>query len=231
MIRLDNNIKSDPVKFSAVCNAISKALTGKETIGELRLKQVSLPNLDKPVDIDISYTQKKDEITYTTDMCIKDRLETIKELYKDQYPYVLANMVYAKKVLKEAGCYYKHGHSKYTGKGGLGGVGIENWILQNGGSFIEASKSFLEDALNEQKTNFIPWESFKEKYSIWDFGENFKGADYNKHDEFVHSNMDKDGYEQMCITLKKVLENIKNKEELTEMVKVEVEETTIKKAL
>ena len=40
----------------------------------------------------------------------------------------------------------------------------------------------------------IPFEEFKKKYKIYDFGENFYDG---KHDEFVSNNMTQEGYTRM----------------------------------
>ena len=65
---------------------------------------------------------------------------------------VLANIIYAKKILKEAKA-YKPFRSDRT-QGGLGGVGIENWILQYGGSFIDAARDFLRHAEGKEFIDF-----------------------------------------------------------------------------
>ena len=77
-----------------------------------------------------------------------------------KYELVIANILFAKKLLKENGCYKPDRGEKP--EGGLGGVGIENWILQNGGSLKKAAESFLETA--NDSTGF---EDFKNKYSAF----------------------------------------------------------------
>ena len=207
MFRLDTNIMKENSKMEAIRARLSKLLGGQSNFkGEFRVKKVKLDGIDEEIDIDISFIPKKDEINYSTDMCLKDRLRTIKKQYPKEYPYIIANIVYAKNVLKEAGCYYKHGHSKcVNGQGGLGGVGIENWILQNGGSFITATRRFLEVAYNDDKTGFVSFNQFKDKFKIWDFGENFEAKEGYEHDEFVYNNMDEAGYNVMCTVLHREL--------------------------
>lgn len=207
MFRLDSNVMKDSKKMDAIRDRLTKLLgEGPNEYGEFRVKKVKLERIDNPVDIDISFLPKRDKLDYTTDMCLKDRLNTIKQQYPKEYQYVIANIVYAKEVLKKEGCYYKYGHSKcVNGQGGLGGVGIENWILQNGGSFITATRKFLEAAYNEDKTGFVSFDEFKRKYKVWDFGENFEAEDGFEHDEFVHKNMSQAGYILMCKVLQKEL--------------------------
>ena len=91
--------------------------------------------------------------------------------------------------------------------GGLGGIGIENWILQNGGSLIEASNSFIE---NSKEKNFY---EFKNSYYIWDFGENHMAVNKDGmlnskdlHDNFV-DRMDERGYEKMKSVLKNYIKD------------------------
>lgn len=82
-----------------------------------------------------------------------------------------------------------HGH-KDT-RGSIGAVGIENWVLQNGGSFEKAARSFLEVAKDCQSLS-----EFQSQYAIWDFGENYMAGDNYPHDNFVY-NMSEDGYGKM----------------------------------
>ena len=82
-------------------------------------------------------------------------------------------------------------------EGGLGGVGVENWILQNGGSFIDAARNFLETARTHS------FEEFKQLYTIWDFGKNHLSERKRRYayDNFIENNMDRVGYEKMIKTL------------------------------
>ena len=169
----------------------------------LRLKDIRIDGVDDLVDIDITFISKADQVTYTTDMAISDRLETIKKNYPEQYEDVLDNIIYAKNYLKECGA-YKPSHAKDS-QGGLGGVGIENWILQNGGSFFDACQDFYRVA--SENGEMIPFEKFCEKYKIFDFGENY----YNgRHDEFVSNNMTAEGYKKMFNAVKKYLNSNKS---------------------
>jgi len=123
-------------------------------------------------------------------MALQDRLETVKQIDPQKYDYVLANIILAKKILKEASA-YKPARSDIT-QGGLGGVGVENWILQNGGSFEEAVMNFLNYAHDR---NF---DEFQEVYQVWDFGENHlaERRGHYVHDNFVN-NMSEAGYNKM----------------------------------
>ena len=125
------------------------------------------------------------------------------------YKTVVANILLAKKMLKKAGAYKKKdGAAPEQGqadtRGGLGAVGIENWILQNGGSFYKASKTFLEVAQNSKTLS-----EFQQKYSIWDFGENHISTRKNiySHDNFIY-NLNENGFKIMKETLSKYIETI-----------------------
>ncbi len=207
MMRLDASIMRDSEKLWKVKHALyeqlcqyphTKAVTTSK--GDFRFTDVQLDE-NTVVDIDISFGPKTDKVSYSSDMSLKDRLHTIQQLFPDQYENVIANILAAKKVLKEAKA-YKPKHSG-VGEDGLGGVGIENWILQNGGSFLDAARSFVQAA--EGKT----FAEFQKVYQIWDFGENYFAARDGKytHDNFVANNMSESGYNKMVEALKAFLDH------------------------
>ena len=217
MMRLDKNILSDPSKLTELKQTILKKL-GKENSSELtgngdfRLKNVQIDN-DTNVDIDITFAEKTDKVAYSTDMALKDRLTTIKKNDPEKYKYVVANILLAKEVLKEAGV-YKPNRGE-TPQGGLGGVGIENWILQNGGSFVDAAKSFVD--ASEGKS----FSEFQSTYQIWDFGDNHLAERRGQypHDNFVVSNMSAEGYQKMSHVLKGYLKSMEAEQTQTAGIK------------
>ncbi len=168
--------------------------------GTLRLKKVSIDGLAEPVDIDITLTQKTNKVQYSTDMALADRLDNIKQQSEAKYRQVLANIIYAKQFLKAAGAYKPRRSPEAKGIGGLGGVGIENWVLQHGGSFKQAARDFL--AVADSCSNF---EDFCAHYPVWDYGENHKGIRSKPHDNFVADNMNPEGYERMKEALRTVV--------------------------
>ena len=168
--------------------------------GNLRLKQVSIDGLAEPVDIDITFAQKTNKVQYPTDAALADRLTNIKNQSETKYQQVLANIIYAKQFLKAAGAYKPRRSPEAEGIGGLGGVGIENWVLQHGGSFKQAARDFLTIA--DSCSNF---EDFCAHYPVWDYGENHKGIRSKPHDNFVADNMNPEGYEQMKEALRAVV--------------------------
>lgn len=205
MMRLDKTILSNPSKIEELKQTLLRNL-GKENpseltgTGDFRLKEVQIDS-DINVDIDITFTEKTDRISYSTDMALQDRLAIIQKTNPEKYKYVVANILLAKQVLKQAEV-YKPNRGEIP-QGGLGGVGIENWILQNGGSFIDAATSFIK------ASNGKSFEEFKADYQIWDFGDNHlaeRRGQYS-HDNFVANNMSEAGYNKMTQVLKEYMKN------------------------
>ena len=154
------------------------------------------------LDIEISFCPRTDKVEFSTDVSLKDRLDTIKKQYPDSYMDVLANIVYAKELFKSVHA-YKSAKSD-SSQGGLGGIGVENWILQHGGSLYDAAKNFVNEA--EKAGSF---EKFCEIYQVYDFGANHYSdkSDIYEHDNFVGdaNKMTEHGYKQMLTVLKKYI--------------------------
>ncbi len=217
MMRLDKTILSNPTRLNELKQTILRNL-GRENSSELtgtgdfRLKSVPI-DTDMSVDIDITFTEKTDKVSYSTDMALQDRLATIQRNDPEKYKYVVANILLAKQVLKKAEA-YKPNRGEIP-QGGLGGVGIENWILQNGGSFIDAAKSFVEAADGKS------FSEFQSTYQIWDFGDNHlaERRGLYAHDNFVTNNMSEAGYQKMVYALKEYLKSMKITQVDTETIK------------
>ena len=216
MVRLDKLLADKPEKFKQALREELGRLGIREKTetgtGDFRYKGVKFEGLEKELDVDLSFTERTNEIEYSTDESIKDRLNTIREQDINAYKIVIANILLAKKLLKKAGAYKKKdGPAPERGnadtRGGLGAVGIENWILQNGGSFYKASKTFLKFAQNSTTLS-----EFQQQYAIWDFGENHISTRKNiyPHDNFVY-NLNENGFKIMKEALAKYIEAI-NKE-------------------
>ncbi len=203
VMRLDREILLNDEKLINLKNDLLQAFHQKDSKdvidGNFRLKKAYVDGIPNSLKIDITFLQRTDKVDYSTDLVIQDYLNTIKKQDESKYNQIVGNIVIAKKVFKEAGC-YKARRSDST-QGGLGGVGIENFILQNGGSFITATKNFLEVA------NGKNFEEFKKEYCIWDFGNNFLAESRGSypHDNFVDDNMSELGYEKMKKALKNFL--------------------------
>lgn len=207
MMRLDKSIFTNPSKLQKLKDTLMSAFGSEHAsevigTGDFRLKGVHIDGLAEPVDIDITFVEKTSKLTYSTDMALQDRLSSIKKQNPDEYNLVIANILLAKKVLKEAGV-YKPNRGEVP-QGGLGGVGVENWILQHNGSFVEAAKSFLAAAEGRSFTEFC------QVYQLWDFGENHLAEKRGKysHDNFVTGNMSEEGYKKMCEVLKEYLNKL-----------------------
>lgn len=173
---------------------------------KVRLTDVEIPGLDKPIDLDFSLTPQKERYLPTED-AISHRLENMKEQDEYKYRLVLANIMYAKAMLKKAGS-YKAARSILDGpreNGGLGGVGIENWVLQYGGSLMAAAEDFVKHA---EGKDFM---DFEKEYAIMDFGQNHVSTTKRQfpYDNFVMKNMRYRGFEIMRDTLIAFLERRK----------------------
>ena len=205
IMRLDRELLTDEKKLNEFKKDLLKAFNKEDGListGDFRLKEVEIDGISIPLDIDISFVVKTNDINYSTDMCIKDRLDTIKKLYPDKYDEVIANIILAKQILKENHC-YKANRGDHP-EGGLCGVGVENWILQNGGSLIEAAKRFVQEAENKS------FEEFKKTYKVYNYGENFLAQRRGQyvHDNYVADNMSESGYNLMKETLKRYIKAI-----------------------
>ena len=199
MMKLDKSIIVDKDKMEEITAEllaqmgitepakIDEAIKG----GNIRAKDVELTGLDVAIDIDITFSQKTNKVQYSTDMALKEYYDSMTPEDREQ---VVANVIFAKKFFKAIGA-YKPNRSD-ANQGGLGGVGVENWILQNGGSFREAVKEFMEvakDCSDDEKG----FNQFKSRYGIFDFGENHTLKRLNAHDNFVVDNMNSAGYVKM----------------------------------
>ena len=207
VMRIDRDILLNKEEFrrlgDTLLEAFGKTEHGGEEVlssGDLRLKNVVIDGIDQPVDIDITFIQKTNKVEYSTDMALVERLNGMRRQSPEQYKLAVANIILAKQVMKQAGA-YKPGRSD-ANQGGLGGVGIENWILQNGGSFVKAAEEFLSVA--DTCESFV---EFQQKYAVWDFGENHKISGI--HDNFVTNNMNQVGYEKMKQVLRDFLSQTK----------------------
>lgn len=223
MLKLDQTIARNYGEFEQIKNEIrNNYLSVKQKIdngADIRDKGVMIEGLDEPVDIDVTFAVRTDKIQYSTDECVRDRLNSVKEQYPEQYDLVIANIIEAKKVLKEAHAYKsRKANVPETEKGGLGGVGVENWVLQNGGSFIDAARDFMNVAEGKE------FAEFRKEYSVYDFGENHKSSGGSfSHDDFVY-NMSPEGYNRMKSALKEYIRKYDDQHTLSQQ-QIEAEET------
>ncbi len=187
---------SDESKFGGISEAL-KALWNPEKdnshpggmqgdIYQLRFEGAQMGG--ELVDIDIAFVRKSELVVYGSHDAVKERLGWIQEnIGDDAHKDVLANVVVAKKVLKEGSAYKKVEH------GGMGGIGVENWILAHGGNFENAAKAFWQAARDEEGVQLSIYD-FQKKYQVIDPGINVK---FQAHDNFVKM-LNEDGYNNMC---------------------------------
>lgn len=217
-LKVDKVILEDPKKMEQLKSALREVLAKpsseqdskiEEPNGQFRYKKVAIEGAEKPLDIDITFMQKDGKVTYSTDMCVRDRLEGLKRDNPEGYQYAISNIVLAKRVLKEEGLYKKASSPGATEYGGFGGVGVENWILENGGSFAKAMDTFIETANKSQG-----FDDFKVKYPIYDFGQNHMAKSY-QHDSFVKG-LTSQGYARMQERFKELRKELKPIPRVTE---------------
>ena len=185
VIRLD---ESDLSRQEAITDALTNALRGTHQDGataQWRRTGVDIGGV--PVDIDITLVSKPEVEGISSHAIAEQRLRGIERGDAESANWVRANIVYAKKVLKQAGVYKKL-------DGGLGGLGVENWILQHGGSFAKAREAFLSAAIRQDGAT-RSFEECAERYAIPDPGVNLiekqafdDGAERQnfRHDDFFH---------------------------------------------
>lgn len=214
MMQVDHDIYDDSSKMDELRGNIIKALGGDSSkvtivggdIREFKTEVIDEDGTKYPVEIDITFTHKTDKTEYASDVCVSDRLNNISDEHNRNL--VKANIILAKKLLKGLGAYKPS--RKDEKQGGMGGIGVENWILQNGGTLYRAAKTFVECA--DSCSDFY---EFKSKYKLYNFGINHMAdkKGFYPHDNYIE-NMNSTGYKKMKLGLKKYLElcakNIQN---------------------
>jgi hypothetical protein len=148
----------------------------------------------KKISLDVGFVKKSNVEAFDTNDAIAEKYGWIKEHLGEQaYLDAMTNIRFAKKTLKDAGC-YKKGINRDTGQqGGLGGIGVEHWIMQNNGDAVEAFRNFSKNAY--QDGALVPFEDFKKEYKIYSAGENIRNN--MKAEDFMY-NMDEEGYKKMA---------------------------------
>ncbi len=213
LIKIDSSIYSNPELYEKFKRVMKEELGLSDGFGGKICGTAHTPSGEE-IDIEISFCQRTDKVEYSTDAALKERLDNIKAQYPNQYDLVVANIVRAKQVLKQAGA-YKSAKSDAT-QGGLGGIGIENWVLQHGGSFIDAAVSFVSAA-----DKYQTFDEFRRHYHVFDMGSNHysdKSKDY-PHEDFVYEEeningvirqkkMTREGFEKTTEALKTYLKTL-----------------------
>ena len=222
ILRVDRDIQADAAKMADISGRIRSAIIfgEKSTIrdgknpGDFRTEHVHVDGCESELDVDVTFVTRTDKLTYATEDAIRDYLSNLDEAHRAQ---AVRNIIYAKHIFKDAECYkprHAGGTDETTGKkkaqGGLGGVGVENWILQNGGSLTAAARSFLEAAgVTADNPDAVPvsLEQFQQNYPIWDLGANHMAEGEGKypHDNFTQNNLNSEGYAKIITVLKQYL--------------------------
>lgn len=222
IFRIDREIYNNPEKMKKLAETIKSAIQlmpGVSTIRRggtnpynIRTEHVHVDGLDEEVDIDITFVQRTDKITYPTEQAVADYIANLTDNEREQ---AIKNIIAAKKLFKLNKCYkprHASGKDEITdepkAQGGMGGIGTENWILQHGGSLTAAARSFLESANALHGEKPIPFDDFKRKFQIWDLGANHTAEEKNKypHDNFIANNMDQPGYAKTVKALQEFLD-------------------------
>ena len=190
-LQLDPN---DSKRINEIVESIKQKLKLKEDKSHNEQEYVQIRAMGSEIiegeslDIDIGVGKRADYGVFATSQALSEKLDSIRSTKgEDVHIEVLANIVLAKKVLKEGHAYKKGDYAE----GGMGGVGVESWILQHDGNILKAFQSFWDTAHNEGKQ--LSYEEFAEKYKVFDAGVNIKS---NKHDNFIRILKPK-GYEAM----------------------------------
>ncbi len=131
--------------------------------------------------IDILFITKNQLREYDTATALEDRYKHIEKKYwKEKLNQVKSQIILAKNILKDNGVYKKQDWW-------LSWVWVENWILSNWWSLVEAFKSFVEvsekvwDNFDEFKKSYSiidPWmnvkfDSFDNEKSAWNSRDNY----------------------------------------------------------
>ena len=149
--------------------------------------------------IDVGFNRKSDSEEFDAHDALKEKYDSIEKKYGEQaYLDTLSNIRFAKNKLKEAEC-YKKGVGGEGQQGGLGGIGVEYWILQNGGDSVEAFRSFEQYAFKDG--NLVTFEEFKKTYKVFSAGQNIRGS--VKVENFT-DNMTNEGYIKMAQLAKEI---------------------------
>lgn len=149
-----------------------------------------------PIDFDIGLNNTASTLVFASHEAIEQKLNSIRENYGEStYQEVIANIILAKKILKENHA-YKKGNIQ---DGGFGGIGTENWILANNGSIKKAFETFWQAAHDGNRK--LTLDEFRKKYFILDPGENLRDTGRN-HDNFIFT-LTETGYESMLKAIAK----------------------------
>jgi hypothetical protein len=180
-----------------------------ELVGNtLRCYNVQINGQETDIDISLIPNLATKSIV-TSDGAIKQKLQSIEnKSSKETSQQVREQIILAKTVMSEYNCYKKNYDGENT-PSGMGGVGVENWILANKGSFYEACKTFYQTAVQGNNSKPLELQDFKQRYQTYtyDAGTNlrFLGSEFTKeHDNYIFF-LNQKGYENMLEMAKEVI--------------------------
>ncbi len=135
-------------------SSLGDGQSGRQELGAAKGLKMGIGSTE--VDLDITLRSKNDRMKYSTDVVLGRFYEELAANdSKNDTEYckaVVANVQIGKKLLKQYGCYKKkNSHGAIPGQGGLGGIGVENLILQNNGSLHDAAQSFVTESRSAVK--------------------------------------------------------------------------------
>lgn len=194
VIKIDD---SDADKINQLAEILKKAYPYDQDYESSGMRTFRFKSFEKDgntIDLDISFIKKSDSEELDANEAVAKKYDSIKESAgEDKLLDVLTNIRFAKKELKKAGCYKKGSTGNGEQQGGLGGIGVENWILKNGGDAVAAFQEFNQNAF--ENGQLVSFDDFKKKYKLFSAGENIRGG--VRAENFVY-NMDPSGYEKMA---------------------------------
>lgn len=188
-------------KLKTLVDEIKKHFSHQDEITS-ELNQVRLTGVSgvspEPIDLDIGINTTASTLIFTSHEAIEQKLDAIRLSYgEDTYQEVIANILLAKKILKENHAYKKGDNQD----GGFGGIGTENWILSNNGSIKKAFETFWQAAHDNGRE--LTLDEFRKRYFILDSGENLRETG-RSHDNFVFALQEK-GYKAMLKAIGKYI--------------------------
>ena len=110
--------------------------------------------------------------------------------------------------------------------GDLVALEVENWILQNGGSFEKAIDTYLEVANSKDENGKdISYDDFIKKYPIYDFGSNHRErkSGHDKFSSFLNKDESK-GFEFVKDNFTKIQEELKTREDIQKNNRTELKQ-------
>ncbi len=193
-------VKLDDVDFNKV-PAITNTLESKyplntsyERNGMHTFRFKNFERDGETISLDISFIKKSDSEELDANEAVTQKYNSIRNKSGEKaWLDTLTNVRFAKRELKRAECYKKGMAGVGEQQGGLGGIGVENWILKYGGNAIKAFRDFHDHAYREG--TLVPFAEFKQTYHVFSAGENVRGG--VRAEDFV-AHMDETGYRKMA---------------------------------